>query len=161
MQKKDLVVAICSSHSEATQTVRKIRQSGFDLKNLSIISRDKTGRHDTHNQLNLTDRQDAPWAIASGPALLNIPDFGSIAVAGPLLPAIAEELQSTTPEGQFSALGAGLHNIGIPDINVPGYEIAIKSDNYLVVAHCTTHETIRAKQLFEPLSVAEFAVHHV
>ena len=160
MQKKDLVVAICSSHAEALQTVRRIQQSGFDLKNMSIISRDKTGRHDTRNRLNLADRRNAPWA-ASGSALLNIPDLGPIAVAGPLLPAIAEELESASPGGPFSALGAGLHNIGIPSINVPRYETAIKADNYLVVAHCTAHETIRAKQLLGPLSVAEFAVHHV
>jgi hypothetical protein len=161
MQKKDLVVAICSSHEEANQTLRRIRQSGFDLKNLSIICRDETGRHDPRSRFHLTDRQDMPWAIASGPALLHIPDFGSIAVAGPLLPAIAEELESASSEKGFSALGAGLHNIGIPRVNVPRYETAIKSYNYLVVAHCTATETIRAKQLFEPLSVAELAVHHV
>ena len=161
MQKKDLVVAICSSHAEASQTVRRIQQSGFDLRNLSIICRNETSRHDLRSQLNLTDRQDVPWAIASGPALLNIPGFGPIAVAGPLLPAIAGELESASPEGSFSALGAGLHNIGIPLVNVPRYETAIKSYNYLVVAHCTATETIRAKQLFEPLSVAELAVHHV
>ena len=43
---------------------------------------------------------------------------------------------------------------------MPHYETAVKSDNYLVIVHCKPDETIKAKEVFEPLNVVDIAVHH-
>ena len=40
MIKNNAVVAIYKSHTEAEAAVRELQQSGFDMKNLSIVGRD-------------------------------------------------------------------------------------------------------------------------
>ncbi len=90
-----------------------------------------------------------------------IQHLGSIAIGGPLVAAIAEGQEAGAVEAGFCALGAGLRCCGIPKDNVPHYETAVKSDNFLVIVHCTPDEVIRAKEIFEPLNVVDIAVHHV
>ncbi len=76
-------------------------------------------------------------------------------------PAIAQAQEGSAAEAEFSALGAGLRRCGIPRDNVSHYEIAVKSDNCLVIVHCKPDEVIRAKEIFDPLKVSDIAVHHV
>jgi hypothetical protein len=54
-----------------------------------------------------------------------------------------------------------LWRYGVPRDNVSRYETAGKSNNYLVIVHCTPDEVIRAKEIFELLQVVDIAVHHV
>ena len=48
--------------------------------------------------------------------------------------------------GGLSALGAGLYSIGIPKDSVVKYELALKSDKFLLLAHGTTDEVAKAKE---------------
>ena len=100
------------------------------------------------------------WGLPSGATFFSIPGIGPIAVGGPLASAIAQGQDISATETEFSALGAGLRRCGIPRDNVPHYETAVKSDNYLVIVHCKPDEVIRAKEVFEPLNVVDIAVHH-
>ena len=51
------------------------------------------------------------------------------------------------PMLRVSALDAGLYSIGIPKDSVVKYELALKSDKFLVLAHGTTDEVAKAKTL--------------
>ena len=77
-----------------------------------------------------------------------------------MVASIAERREADAVETEFSALAAGLRRCGIPRADLPHYETAVKSDNYLVIVHCTADETIRVKEIFEPLQVVDIAVHH-
>lgn len=61
--------------------------------------------------------------------------------------------------GGLSALGAGLYSLGIPKDSVLQYELAIKADKYLVIAHGTAEEVARAREIIQTTGAAEFAVH--
>ena len=100
------------------------------------------------------------WGFPSDATLFSLSDVGPIAIGGPLVAAIAEGQEAGAVEAESSTLGAGLWRCGIPRDNAPHYENYFKSDNYLVIDHCTPDEAIRAKEIFESLQVIDIAVHH-
>ena len=51
--------------------------------------------------------------------------------------------------GGLTALGAGLYSLGIPKDSVLEYETAVKSGNYVLVAHGTPEEVAKAKSIVE------------
>ena len=61
--------------------------------------------------------------------------------------------------GGVSALGAGLYSIGIPKDSVVKYETALRTDQFLVIAHGTAAEVAKAKDIIEATNPAECTVH--
>jgi len=61
--------------------------------------------------------------------------------------------------GGLSALGAGLYSIGIPKNSVVKYELALKSDKFLLLAHGTTDEVAKARDIMQTTHPVEVAVH--
>ena len=60
--------------------------------------------------------------------------------------------------GGLSAIGAALYGIGVPKDAVVKYEMSIKADKFLVMAHGTVAEMARAKAVLalkHPLDVDE------
>ena len=51
--------------------------------------------------------------------------------------------------GGLSALGAALYGIGIPKDSIMQYETALKSDQFLVIAHGTPDEATKARRILE------------
>ena len=49
--------------------------------------------------------------------------------------------------GGLSALGAGLYGMGIPKDSILRYETAIKSGKFVVIAHGSDAETVRAREI--------------
>lgn len=160
MFQNDSVVAICQGDEKAWQAVSKIQQSGFDIHKLSVVGNSAPAGVNESG-----DYYDGDWikkcGFPSDAALFSIPDNGPFAIGGPLVAAIAEGQEASAVEAEFSVLGAGLWRCGISRHNVPHYETAVKSDNYLVIVHCAPDEVIRVKEIFEPLQVVDTAVHHV
>jgi len=56
-------------------------------------------------------------------------------------------------------LGAGLYSIGIPKDRVVKYELALKSDKFLVLAHGTTDEVAKAKEIMQSTRPVEVGLH--
>ena len=76
-----------------------------------------------------------------------VPGVGPLLVAGPFVAALVGALESAAVVGGFSALGAALVSIGIPNNSIVQYEGCIKSGQFLMVAHGTPEEVERAKEL--------------
>ena len=51
--------------------------------------------------------------------------------------------------GGVSAIGAGLVSLGIPKDSIIRYETAIKSGGFVLIAHGTIEDTIRAKEILD------------
>ena len=68
-------------------------------------------------------------------------------------------LESAVVLGGFSALGAALFSIGIPENSVLEYETQIKNGKLLLVAHGTAQEVERAKDLLDQSHANSTAVH--
>ena len=97
--------------------------------------------------------------LLAGGALFVIPDLGPVIVLGPLVGRLVGALGGSVVVGGLSALGAGLYSIGIPQDSIVAYETALKSAQFLVMAHGTAEEVSMVKHILERTSAAYIAAH--
>ena len=64
-----------------------------------------------------------------------IPGIGHVVVLGYLATMVVSAAEGAIVVGGLSALGAALYSSGIPKDSVIAYETAVKSDQFLVMAH--------------------------
>src|SRR5271168_171487 len=143
MTKNDSVVAIYPSHTAAEAAVKELQQSGFDMKKLSIVGKDYhtdehvVGYYNTGDRMKYWGKTGAfwggLWGMLFGSAFFFIPGIGPMLVAGPLVAWIVGGLEGAAVVGGLSAIGAGLVGIGIPKDSVVRYELALKTDRFLLV----------------------------
>ena len=76
-----------------------------------------------------------------------MPAIGPVLVGGPLVVSIVAALENAVVVGGLSAIGAGLYSMGIPKDSIVTYETAIKAAEYLVVAHGTSDDAVKAKNI--------------
>ncbi|MEO8036979.1 MAG: general stress protein [Acidobacteriota bacterium] len=155
----DSVVAIYDSHRAAEEAVRKLAQSGFDMKTLSIVGRDYSTEEGVVGYYNAGDRMAAwgktgafwggLWGMLFGSALFVVPGVGPLFAAGPLVGWIVGALEGATVLGGMSALGAGLYSIGIPKDSVLNYETQIKAGKFMVIAHGTRNEVEKSQTILQ------------
>jgi len=69
-------------------------------------------------------------------------------------------LEGAAGVGGLSATGAALFSVGIPKKSVLKDETAIKGGKYFVIAHGTTDEVAKAKEIIEGTEVVESTIHH-
>ena len=99
------------------------------------------------------------WGLLVGAALFVIPGLGPVIVFGPLVGGLVGALGGAVVGGGLSALGAALYSIGIPKDSIVEYETALKSDQFLVMAHGTAEEVATAKRILETTGAAYIAAH--
>jgi hypothetical protein len=150
-------VAVFPSHTAAEAAIKELQESGFDMKQLSIVGRDYHTDEHVVGYYNVGDRMKYwgkiggfwgwIWGCFFGSAFFFIPGVGPLLVAGPLVGWILGALESAVLVGGLSALGAGLVSIGIPKNSVLKYETELKNDKFLVVAHGSPVEVSEAKDI--------------
>ncbi|MFZ1049811.1 MAG: DUF1269 domain-containing protein, partial [Candidatus Sulfotelmatobacter sp.] len=59
----------------------------------------------------------------------------------------------------LGVLGAGLYSIGIPKDSIVKYETALKTDQFVLIAHGTAAEVARAKDIIETTHPAQLDLH--
>jgi hypothetical protein len=87
------------------------------------------------------------WGLLFGSAFFAIPGIGPVLVAGPLVGWIVGALEGAAFVGGVSAIGAGLIGIGIPKDSVLKYELALKTDKFLLMVHSTASEVEKARSV--------------
>ena len=155
MNKSNSIVAIYPSHTAAEVAVKELQQSGFDMKRLSIVGRDYhtdehvVGYYNTGDRMKVWGKSGAFWGgfwgLLFGSGFFWIPGLGPILAAGPVVSWLVGALEGAAVVGGLSALGAGLYSMGIPKDSILQYETAIKTDKFVLVAHGSVEEIIRAK----------------
>jgi hypothetical protein len=155
--KNNAVVAIYKSHTGAEAAIKELQQSGFDMKQLSIVGRDYHTDENVIGYYNAGDRMKywgklgafwgGFWGLLFGSAFFLIPGVGPLLVAGPLVGWIVGALEGAVVVGGLSAIGAGLYSIGIPKDSILKYETALKIGKYVVIAHGSAEETSHAREI--------------
>ena len=150
-------VAIYCTHTAAEVAIKEVQNSGFDMKKLSIVGRDYYAEEHVVGYYNTGDRVKYwgkigafwgwIWGCLFGSAFFLIPGVGPLLIAGPLVGWIVRGLEGTAVVGGLSALGAGLYSIGIPKDSIAQYEVVLKNDKFLVVAHGSTNEIAHAREI--------------
>ena len=163
------VVAIYDTHEQAEHAVKELQQAGIDMKSLSIAARDTHTDEHVVGYYNAGDRMKywgkvgafwgGFWGLLFGSALFAIPGIGPILVAGPLVAWIVAGLEGAAVVGGVSAVGAGLVSIGIPKDSVLKYDVALKTDKFLLVVHGTPDGVNKAKDIIARTEHGSYTVH--
>ena len=169
MTKNNSIVAIYKSHAEAEAAIKELQQSGFDMKKLSIVGRDYHTDENVVGYYNTGDRMKrwgkagafwgGFWGLLFGAGFFWIPGLGQLLVAGPLVSWIVGALEGAAVVGGLSAIGAGLYGLGIPKDSIVQYETAIKTGKFVLIAHDSPEETVRAQEVINGTH-PELAEHH-
>ena len=163
MNHNDAIVDVCDSHTEVEYVVRQFQTGKFDMKNLSIAGKHRHDEHKIFGYYNSGDQmrlsgETGPfwgslWSVLFGSAYFLIPDIGEILVGGPLVGAIVGAMEQTAAVGNLNAFGVGLYNLGVAQNGVRTYETALKLDKFLVIAHGTTEEVGKARDILAAVRI--------
>jgi uncharacterized membrane protein len=169
MSELNAVVAIYRTHVEAEEAVKKLQRGGIDMHALSIVGKDSHTDEHVVGYYNNCDRMKywgksgafwgGFWGLLFGSAFFAIPGIGPVLVAGPAVAWIVGALEGAMVVGGLSAIGAGLFGLGIPKDSVVQYEMAIKTDKFLLMVHGTVPEVERAKDIIESTRPLNMTLH--
>jgi hypothetical protein len=169
MSVQNSVVAVYRTHTEADQAVKELQRSGVDMHKLSIVGKGyhtdehAVGYYSTGDRMKYWGKIGAFWGgfwgLLFGAAFFSIPGLGPILAAGPVVAWIVAGLEGAVVVGGVSALGAGLFSMGIPKDSIVKYETALKTDQFLLIAHGTAAEVAKAKDIIETTHPAELDLH--
>jgi hypothetical protein len=171
MTDTNAVIAVYDGHSAAEDAVKELQKSGFDMKKLSVVGKDYHTDEQVVGYYNAGDRMKywgkwgafwgGFWGLLFGAAFFWVPAIGPVLVGGPLAAWIVAGLENAVVVGGLSAVGAGLYSIGIPKNSIVTYETAIKAGQYLVVAHGTSAEAAKARNILNSWKPTDLTNHVV
>jgi hypothetical protein len=143
---------------------------GFDLKKVSILGREHEMSDHVVGYYCIAGRMkywgakaafwNETWRLLMGAACFLIPGVGRVLIGGPLTVWVVGALLDPAIE-DFSAVGCGLHAIGIPKGNIRRYESAIKMHKLLLIAHGSAQEIVKSRDVLRGSRPEEIDVHFV
>jgi hypothetical protein len=162
----DHIVAVYPSHDQVESAVKLLSESGFEMKNLSIVGQNYATEEHPIGFVNMGDRVKtwgkqgafwgAIWGLLFGSAMVVVPGIGAVLFAGWIVSAV----EGAIVIGGLAALGGALASIGIPKDTVVQYETELKAGSFLLVAHGDAVDVERAKVLLgttTPSSIDSFS----
>jgi len=157
MSEHNAVVAIYNTHTEAEAAIKELQRAAFNITKLSIVGKDYHTDEHVVGYYNTGDRMKywgtlgafwgSLWGMLLGAGFFAIPGIGPVLVAGPLLGWVLGALEGAVVTGGMTAIGAGLYSLGIPKDSVLKYEMALKSNKFILVAHGTADEAAQARKI--------------
>ena len=169
MSELHAVVAVYGTHTDAEKAVKMLQRAGIDMSTLSIVGKDTHTDEHVVGYYNNCDRMKywgttgafwgGFWGLLVGSAFFAIPGIGPVLVAGPLVTWIVGALEGAEVFGGLSAIGAGLYGMGIPKDSIVQYELAIKTDKYLLMVYDTAPEIEKARDIIENTRHLNVALH--
>lgn len=157
MSEQNAVVAIYDTHTEAEAAIKELKRAAFKITKLSIVGKDYHTNEHVVGYYNTGDRMQywgslgalwgSVWGLLLGAGFFAIPGIGPVLVAGPLLGWVLGALEGAVVTGGMTAIGAGLYSLGIPKDSVLKYEMALKSNKFVLVAHGTADEATQARNI--------------
>jgi uncharacterized membrane protein len=169
MSETNAVVAVYKTHEGAEEAIKELQRSGIDLHALSIIGKNThtdehvVGYYNTGDRMKYWGKTGAfwggLWGLLFGSAFFAIPGIGPVLVAGPVVAWIVGALEGAAVVGGLSAVGAGLYSMGIPKDSVLQYEMALKTDQFLLMVHGTAKEVEAARAIIESTQPVNITLH--
>jgi hypothetical protein len=147
------------THTEAEAAINELKRAAFNIAKLSIVGKDfhteehVVGYDNTGERMKYWGKLGAfwgsLWGLLLGAGFFAIPGIGPVLVAGPLLGWVLGALEGAVVTAGMTAIGAGLFSLGIPKDSVMNYETALKSDQFILMAHGTTNEVAHARRILQ------------
>ena len=169
MKKNSVVVATYKFHDEVEAAIKALQQLELDLNKLSIVGGDYlteehvVGYYTAGDRMRFVGKMGTLWGgvmgFFVGSGFFLIPGIGPLLVAGPLAGMMVGALEGGMVVGSLSALGAWLYSMGIHKDSIAEYETALKSGNFLVIAHGSAEETTDAREIINRTGQKAMAEH--
>jgi uncharacterized membrane protein len=169
MSERSTVVAVFGTHVEAEAAVKELQREGIDMHTLSIVGKDThtdeqvVGYYNTGDRMKCWGRNGAFWGgfwgLLFGAAFFVIPGIGPLVIAGPLVGWIVGALEGAAVFGGLSVVGAALYGMGIPKDSVINYEVALKTDKFVLMVHGTASDVEKAKEILAGTEAIDLTVH--
>lgn len=166
---QESIAAIYPDHQTAEAAVKTLTAAGFPLKGISIVGKGYhteetvTGFYNMGDRVRFWGRRGAfwgsLWGLFFGGLFLTLPVTGPVVVVGFLAAAVTSVLEGAVMGGGLGALGAAIASIGVPRDSVLQYEAAIAADGFLVMAHGTRDDMIRANYALQNTGASQVEVH--
>jgi len=164
MNPKQSAIGIFHDHAAAESAVQRLAASGIPLKNLSVVGQGYHTEDTAFGFYNIADRirfwgtrgafWGGLWGLLFGGVILAVPVVGHVVVLGFLATAVVSALEGAVVVGGLSAVSAALYSLGIPEDSIVTYETEIKADKFLVLAHGSPEDILRAGAILRELGAA-------
>ena len=169
MDELNSIVVSYEAFVDAMQAVKDLQNAGFNMMNLSVAAREYPGPEHIIGYCSIggqikywgkmgtfLGRCGAFWA---GAAFFILPGVGPVLMAGPLIAGVVASMETGTVGGGLGVFGAGLRRLGIPRESVLRYESELGSDILLLIAHGTSDELLRARDILHSTRPSELNIH--
>jgi hypothetical protein len=162
------LIAIYPDRESVERALRRLRDDGFDMRDVSVIYR---GFEATELPAGVLTTGDLAWAgagvgavvgflcgVAIGTAVLVVPGLGPLFVSGSFLAALAGATEGAVVGAVIGGLAGALVGWGIPAVHVQRYETHLSEGKFLLLAHtdCADVEYTRSVLAPEALNQLEF-----
>lgn len=159
MKTNHSAVAVLDDHAAAEAVVQKLIDAGFEKTHLSIVGKGFHTEETIAGFYNMGDRVKfwgargafwgGLWGLFFGGVFLATPFVGPVIVLGYLATALIATVEGAAIGAGVTALAAALYSVGVPKDSVLAYEGALKSNGFLVMAHGSSEEILRAKAIMQ------------
>ena len=169
MQDAGALIAVFEDHRLAEMAVKELIAAGFDTKRLSVVGKGYNTHENSVGFYNVGDRikfwgergefWGGLWGLFFGGLFITIPVIGHVVVVGYLVGDIITGVEGAALAGGLSAIGAGLHGIGVPAESVIQYEAVVRADGLLVIAHGPAEQMLQARAIQAALCPLRLDIH--
>jgi hypothetical protein len=169
MEVIETAVAVFADHKAAEIAIKSLTETGFKMKNLSVVGKGYHSEEKVIGFYNAGDRVKfwgtrglfwgGLWGLFFGGLFMTVPVFGPVIVLGYLATIAIAGIENAIVVGGLSAIGAAIYSIGIPKDSVIQYESDVKADSFVVMAHGTVEEIERAKSVLTALNPLRLDIH--
>jgi hypothetical protein len=163
------VVGVYNTLEQAEHTVRALDQTGFPVKQVSILARDIQDEKKVHGYVTACDvsksgAHTGAWVggifgLLAGAAFVWVPGVGPLVIAGSLAAALLGGAEGAVTGAAVGGILSGLAAWGISKQHILKYQETIKAGKYVVVAHGAPEEVARAEHVLRGSGAAEVNVH--
>ena len=169
-----------STHREAESALGELRNSGFNMDQISIVGNNVNDNSDmagAQTGANLNDldnkaEEGAKKGATSGGAvggltgllvglgLVAIPGVGPVMLAGAAATALATTLTGGAIGAAAGGLVGGLVGLGIPKDRAKVYSDRVDQGDYLVMVDGTDQEVRQAEEIFQRHGISEWGIYN-
>ncbi len=163
------VFGIVRSQVEAADVVDRLKMSGFNRGDISVLVASESGTREFAVEHQTKAPEGAATGAGTGALLggalgwltgigaLAIPGVGPLIAAGPIMAALG----GAAVGGAVGGLTGGLIGLGIPEFEARRYESRVKGGHVLIAVHTESSDDVdRAKTIFEAAGAEDITTSH-
>lgn len=169
----NIALGTFETHLQAKEAVLRLKSGGLDLKQVSMIGKDCSGRDRLNQWGKERDFWAGLWGLLYGAGLFRIPDIGRVLVSGALVSTIidlAEDVAEHDDEymdkkspsaamGSLGIVGKGLRRIGMPEEYITQSEDAVQAGQFVLIFQGEPDEVDQAAEVLDGANIKETAMH--